>query len=693
MDLGSSNIADCLPESVKDHVLCIRKTGSADGMVELVSSKIVVDGVDSPAQLGLAEGLLVLEASGRILTFATDVVKGIMHDIPVAKLLDYPITVIDIATIQEDIDVKSLAQSTAELPYKIPAVANIGSLISLLAAARDTAADHIHSLREDPQYYEYHVQERASYEPELIPDVLGRSVAKMEGEGSVWMKGVAVELVASHLDLERWSTLHDQAVEVHALQQKGNSINNSDVDPIPHSLSFAILRFRDLALSFAEDMTDDLLALVLRSPIMKDYVRFDVERKELTRRQGYKAGKPEEFLLEMCKSLSNRAPGCLKQGKVYPVHEFQRLVDVDEAIADIIPERVERQVSDIGLVTECLRQIELLQPLSRSFAEVATAQQGALDAEYAVFQKKCQKIEESFSVGAHNSGELGVPQGKRFLYPVDKRRTEKTVKRIRESEHNLDVHWRAVDEIVERLETNIGTTACWKDFIKPRSLARTPEWYGPSNSKPAVPEPCVPPPGSNIYDPQLAYLFENKPRDLFALATRTKEKTRGIAQPPKPRNVDVPAEPAIEPTIIEVDQRALDVFQTLFYTPDLPGKPAEIPWSELLYAMTYIGFNAKQLYGSVWHFSSLTLGKGFHFHQPHPQPRIPYRKVRRGRSVGNAPPLFLKLDEIQCADFAEHVALKDVEYAPSLDIVIACQYRDEDHARVLSSELSKLRDR
>ncbi|KAK6430468.1 hypothetical protein LTR95_013381, partial [Oleoguttula sp. CCFEE 5521] len=283
MDLSSSNIADCLPESVKDHVLCIRKTGSADVMVELVSSKIIVDGVDRPARLGLAEGLLVLEVSDRILTFATDVVKGIMHDIPVAKLLDYPVTDIDIATIQEDADVKSLAQSTAELPYKAPAVANIESLISLLAAARDTAADHIHSLREDPQYYEFHVQERASYEPEFILDVLGRSAARLEGEGSVWMKGVAVELVASHLDLERWSALHDQAVEVHILQQKSiSTADNNSIGLVPQSLSFVILKFRDFALSFAEEMTDDLLALVLRSPIMKDYVRFDVERKELT---------------------------------------------------------------------------------------------------------------------------------------------------------------------------------------------------------------------------------------------------------------------------------------------------------------------------------------------------------------------------------------------------------------------------
>ncbi|KAH6652623.1 hypothetical protein BKA67DRAFT_567035 [Truncatella angustata] len=80
-----------------------------------------------------------------------------------------------------------------------------------------------------------------------------------------------------------------------------------------------------------------------------------------------------------------------------------------------------------------------------------------------------------------------------------------------------------------------------------------------------------------------------------------------------------------------VDDRAADVFDAIFFSPNISASPGEVDFKEFLHAMTSIGFCAEKLYGSVWQFSpnkDLSLTQAMHVHEPHPSPKIPYWVAR-----------------------------------------------------------------
>ena len=92
-------------------------------------------------------------------------------------------------------------------------------------------------------------------------------------------------------------------------------------------------------------------------------------------------------------------------------------------------------------------------------------------------------------------------------------------------------------------------------------------------------------------------------------------------------------------TTFEVDNRALKVFRTLFYTPSMSATPSDVPWTDFLHAMVSTGFATEKLYDSVWQFSprKLDVERSIQFHEPHPTAKLPYRTARRyGRRLNRA---------------------------------------------------------
>ncbi|KAF4499630.1 hypothetical protein FAGAP_4180 [Fusarium agapanthi] len=103
----------------------------------------------------------------------------------------------------------------------------------------------------------------------------------------------------------------------------------------------------------------------------------------------------------------------------------------------------------------------------------------------------------------------------------------------------------------------------------------------------------------------------------------------------------VQAEPATEATqpTFAVDAKALKVFRTLFFDPEVTSTPGLIPWNDLLYAMAATGLKIEKLYGSVWQLTptQLDVERGIHFHEPHPMGKIPFETARRhGRRLARA---------------------------------------------------------
>jgi hypothetical protein len=103
--------------------------------------------------LPVGEGLLVLAAQDRFLRFLCACVRQILHDVPDVDLTNGPKLPAPILSDKTDTGFASLAVMAAEAPYRLPRQLDLDRMVSLLAAKRSQAADHLRSLREDPGYF------------------------------------------------------------------------------------------------------------------------------------------------------------------------------------------------------------------------------------------------------------------------------------------------------------------------------------------------------------------------------------------------------------------------------------------------------------------------------------------------------------------------------------------------------------
>ncbi len=89
---------------------------------------------------------------------------------------------------------------------------------------------------------------------------------------------------------------------------------------------------------------------------------------------------------------------------------------------------------------------------------------------------------------------------------------------------------------------------------------------------------------------------------------------------------------------IKVDHRAYETIRVLFGDIADEKMPGSIKWVDFLHAMARIGFSAMKLGGSAWRFipsDVLGLHRGIHFHEPHPESKIPIlTALCHGRRLG-----------------------------------------------------------
>ncbi|KAF0329038.1 hypothetical protein GQ607_003706 [Colletotrichum asianum] len=124
------------------------------------------------------EGLLVLEAQERTLSFLVKCCELILHDIPSDTLTT------DVFPVQPEPEFKneqeadgfdSLAAMAAEAPYRLPARLDLDRIQSLLGTKVAAARDHIWSLREDPGYFAEQLAEIKEHRQEMIKDINGNA--------------------------------------------------------------------------------------------------------------------------------------------------------------------------------------------------------------------------------------------------------------------------------------------------------------------------------------------------------------------------------------------------------------------------------------------------------------------------------------------------------------------------------------
>lgn len=315
------------------------------------------------------------------------------------------------------------------------------------------------------------------------------------------------------------------------------------------------------------------------------------------------------------------------------VEELERIAS-DRTGHKIFSKMQAADLSDLTIVSECVRQLEMFQPRATTFEACMADDEIAskLTSEYDVTVSKQSPL---FSwVPSKDTCALGAKLAN-MRYPVEKAPTKGNVDAICAAESFLDAFWEAA--LLEFKDSKLSTDRLSKILLENRP-ERTPIWVEPLKTETRA---------SKSYENGLIALpfdgralYVQRPSlKLKPIEPRTKVKSRGVAKASMIESGTITStqdpEPPINLPSFDVDQRSLKVVEILFYKSSPGASKGEISWTDFTNMMHYVGFGVEKLGGSSWQLtpvgSNLTeLGyRGIQFHEPHPKAKVAFVVARR----------------------------------------------------------------
>jgi hypothetical protein len=599
------------------------------------------------------EGLMILEIQEGIYRFLADCCKRIMHDVLAENLTSdrYPIQP-PVSLPKDTADgFASLAVMAAEAPYRAPSSMDLQRLKSLIEAKKSAAEDHIWALREDPGYFRDTLLENKEHRQETLKDTKGgdHPVFADGTEEILWRRVLNEVVTGAHVALERWSELLKQVQDLRRLQvkhEKKISLENG----LPEEYLNALLKFHYfLDLCTAEPKRQLHLCAMASPPLRYLYARLPPVPRTTTKidtiqKPNVKLDKTETELVWLLRTLWENRQNLFYCGLTNIMDELERLQQSQLKARAMISPYIAEVISNLAVLSEALRQLNMFQPWARTFPNLLDERKDAIHKHWVEWTGRCDLTQGALA-GSNQMKivQLGTPEGRKFYYPVDKRRTKENVEAMRAAEHNLDKVWMAVDKNLR--SRNLNNSALQHLLSQSKILERTPEWMGlnkdAKQSQTTDVEAITKPLSELYFDLELRTERTIDRTSNTKTLTLSKAKTKGVVPPTAvlgAEHVAVDNQPQDDPPI-QLEPRALKVFRTLFYTPSLSATPGELAWTDFLHAMVATGFVPEKLYGSVWQFSPtrLDVERSIQFHEPHPSGKLPYKTARRfGRRLNRA---------------------------------------------------------
>ena len=397
-------------------------------------------------------GLFVLEIQEQIYRFLASFCKAILHDVPENEMA------IASPSIQSETPyvlikegkLPSLVTITTEAPYRPPAGLKFERLRSIVNAKLLEIEDHLLALREDPSLLEEAILLQAEHRFEQVLDKDGKlhpRLTETELKSDFWVKVVADTLAYPLELLQVWSNFSKQMETVVKLHQQHTF--SSATHP-SGDFAFALYRLYFHLSQYLNSCLAVLESGVCSSPPLRQfYTRtqngsslsiYKYERRAETSEQGIVAD-----LLWMLENLL--LPTFSAKPKKLGIHtlieEIELLIDQNTAAKRLITPWVAYHFSNLSIISQGLRQIELFQPIAQNLQGNVLKHSVKLSKDFndtTKLQKTIQKLQFKGKIT-----ELGTPVKGRFEYPIEKRRTKEVVDILRRSEANLDRFWQAVD--------------------------------------------------------------------------------------------------------------------------------------------------------------------------------------------------------------------------------------------------------
>lgn len=662
-------------KDVKGCMMLVLDNDTPQGYVKVVSendsgSAAYNDMIGSWFSIG--EALLVLEVQQRIWRFLLACAKTIIHDLviqsdqepvsgPESQSSPLPTNESAFAT---------LASSTIDAPYRIPAKSDLAWLKSLVCAKRSAVADHIWLLREDPSYFADCVNEWKEHQPEMLLDAQGKKhpIHKAGLTKAFWNRVLRKMITDSYLSLSLWDYIYQEVCKFDKLSQKYP--DPSPLQSLPEELVFAIKKTRHLLELSAANSIALLKSHVPPSPPMLSYWH-----REGTSTADHHSSKfrmmpnprtdhdPALDRLFWAYTTLWDDKQCALVGLHTLVGELDRLTYADTRAKDLQSALVVDNIGDLGVISECLHQLSLYHPWSRTIEqELARNKQQVVEAFY-TSSAEWDSFRKISWQGVDLAG-LGSPGDGRFSYPISNRRTKTNASALYKAEFHLDAFWSEVDKHLASQSVALPDKMMRLLLSGKRSLQRTSEWEEPSlekfkgkmngrsngkthgkpnvnshdkpNGKSAAPQPkheAVDEPLSSTYLQLRGSPKRQAPiKTQEALPAMRKPQASNVLTTTghKAAETDPKATATLERSTFMVDKRSKKTFSALFYTPSPNDTPADTTWTDFVHTMLSIGFVVEKLFGLVWHFAppeSVT-GEHIQFHAPHAGDKVRYHVAR-----------------------------------------------------------------
>jgi hypothetical protein len=577
------------------------------------------------------DGLLGLEIQERLYRFLVTCATSLLSDVsPEQYLLENSPEEPEPPSLEVETDLSQSVVATRYTPYRLPASFNIRCLLALVNAKRAATEDHILALREDPRYFADVLHERREHRPELLQQVDGRKPSfRPEEENRLWNRVIRSVLSDAFAALGMWDEIQRQLDGLMQLMEH-RSEGLKPEEPLPHGLEQAFCKMVWSLERMCRFPVANLKMGLQSSPPMRPFFRQKVCDKTLyvgvTAR--FQDDRRRNELLRIVVMLYDQLARSFV-GLPTLMDSLEILIQREACIKELISSYVMSTVSDLSVLTECLREIFAFQPWAAKFESTMANLAEPLGRDWETTAKGWILF-ESDSVNL-DFATLGAPIGKRFSYPADKPRSPKSTAEMQLAEANLDAFWRMVDAEIRKKDGNLCAVIGRHVSDISRSLYRTPDWVEPATSvrqhiAPKV-ERC---PGYSQSD--IDFELEYRTQGTLAgepVHSDISVKTRRAPQAPPSREPITQIGDASPRPKLAVSWRALEVFKIVFPTYGKGSRPGEVDWGDFQQAMAEAGFAQKKHHGSIWHFIQEENGWSILLHEPHPRPKLAFWNARR----------------------------------------------------------------
>lgn len=482
--------------------------------------------------------------------------------------------------------------------------------------------------------------EYREHRQELIKDSKGQihPVFKYQQNDIFWGRVLGNVVTSAYFSFEIWDELSVQAAAL--IDNERNHMSSiKQTASLPEEYLAAILKFEHYLKQSAKGPLEILKHSVVASPAFRPFFEripppdIHTPRIGIKSKGVFKADKSVEHLQLLLQTLWEDGQNLFLLGMNNVVDELQHLLQSEPKASNFVSAYLAEVIGDLSISCECLRQVQTYYPWAANFENAFVDRKDGIQAQFAQRTAAMGQMMQSLHA-IQGVSRFGNPEDGKFKYPIDKRRTKETVDQLRKAEGNLDTFWKEVDRITSKSK-EFSSLATGQLLKQAKILKRTPEWVEPAKEVSQTSEPK-----GETSIPLSSLYFNDGKSSFTVIKPKEKKKTRGTPATTQDTTHDAPAETKVdEQPVFELDNRAIKVFRTVFYTPSLTATPGEVPWTDFVHAMISTGFAAEKLYGLVWQFSParLDVDRSIQFHEPHPVSKLPYRTARRfGRRLNKA---------------------------------------------------------